>query len=293
MNPVSSGNKAATAVYEFRMNAEDTDVAQVRALLKGIAKKYVFQEENSDTGYHHYQGRMSLIKKRRKGELLKLFETLGRSAPNYLEPTATCNFTDEAFYCQKEDTRIAGPFTDKDEKKEVYIPRQYRGLVEKLYPFQKVIFDSCDIFEPRIINLIYDPLGCAGKSTVAAICELYGRAIDMPPVNDADKLIQSACDICVARQIRDPSPVFIDLPRAMNKDRLNGIYTAIEQIKKGKLYDLRYTYKDWWIDSPQIWVFSNIEPDLSMLSKDRWRIWSISKEKELIKYSELKYLHNI
>ena len=71
----------------------------------------------------------------------------------------------------------------------------------------------------------------------------------------------------------------------MNKDRLNGIYTAIEQIKKGKLFDLRYKYKEYWIDAPQIWVFSNIEPDISMLSKDRWRLWAISDDKELVSYN--------
>ena len=116
------------------------------------------------------------------------------------------------------------------------------------------------------------------------MAELYGRGIDLPPVNDAEKLIQSLCDICMAKQLRDPSPVFVDLPRAMDKSRLNGIYTAIEQIKKGKLYDLRYNYKEWWIDSPALWVFSNIEPDMTMLSRDRWRLWTIDDKKNLIPY---------
>ena len=123
--------------------------------------------------------------------------------------------------------------------------------------------------------MIYCPSGNKGKSTIASLCELLGMGVDLLPVNDADKLIQSCCDMCEARSLRDPSPVFIDLPRAMSKDRLYGLYTAIEQIKKGKLYDLRYKYKVWWIDSPAIWVFSNIQPDLTLLSSDRWMIHTI------------------
>lgn len=205
------------------------------------------------------------------------------SFPNFCEPTVGAPKTfDYNCYAGKVQTRTRGPWTDKDAEP-AYIPRQYRDKMNSLYPFQKFIFDSAKEFDDRIINMIFCPSGNVGKSTIASLCELFGKGIDLPPVNDADRLIQSCCDICMAKQIRDPSPIFVDLPRAMNKDRLNGIYTAIEQIKKGKLYDLRYTYKEWWIDSPTIWVFSNIEPDMMLLSKDRWRIWKVVN-KELVPY---------
>lgn len=273
------------AVYDFRMNSEGLSQDKLRSALKQLAKHFIFQEEKGhETGYLHYQGRLSLIKKARKHEALKLFESLGVPAPNFFEPTvgAPKSF-DYNCYAGKADSRVNGPWTDKDAEA-AYIPRQYRNKLDKLYPFQKIIFDSAKEFEDRIINLIFCPDGNKGKSTIASLCELFAKGIDLPPVNDADRLIQSCCDICIAKQVRDPSPIFVDLPRAMNKDRLNGIYTAIEQIKKGKLYDLRYTYKEWWIDSPQIWVFSNIRPDLSMLSKDRWKVWSIDENKELVPY---------
>jgi hypothetical protein len=136
-------------------------------------------------------------------------------------------------------------------------------------------------FDSRNINLVYDKRGNQGKSTIAALCELYGNGLDLPPVNDAEKLVQSLCDICISKNLRNPSPVFIDMPRAMDKSRLHGIYTAIEQIKKGKLYDVRHSYRDWWIDSPQLWVFTNIEPDLELLSRDRWIVWTVDDTKNL------------
>jgi len=273
------------AVYDFRISAEGVSEEDIIKTLKQLAKHYVFQEEKgSKTGYLHYQGRMSLIKKARQPEALALWKKVDLTPPpNYLEPTTNEEFRKKSFsYAMKIDTRTRGPWDDQ--KPDEYIPRQYRNKMENLYPFQKIIFDSSSIFDDRIINMIYCPHGNAGKSTVACLSELFGKGIDLPPVNDADKLVASCCDICMKRELRDPSPIFVDLPRAMNKERLNGIYTAIEQIKKGKLYDLRYTYKVWWIDSPQIWVFSNIEPDISLLSKDRWRVWTINSNKELVKF---------
>lgn len=272
----------AVAMWDFRTTAEGLDDTVIINQLKKIAKRYTFQlEKGETTGYLHYQGRMSLIKKHRKAELMKMFDLM--PIPNYLEPTANATYyAGDMFYVMKEETRQAGPWTERETDK--YIPRQYRGMLERLYPYQKLIYDNANVFDTRIINMIYCSSGNIGKSTIASVCELYANGIDLPPVNDAEKLIQSCCDICEAKQIRNPSPIFVDLPRAMNKERLNGIYTAIEQIKKGKLFDLRYKYKEYWIDSPQIWVFSNIEPDLGMLSKDRWRIWTVNDKKELVPF---------
>lgn len=277
------------ATYDFRMNADGLSPERLVEILPQLAKNFIFQKEKGhETGYVHYQGRLSLIKKARKHEVLKLWEVTFHDVPtpNYFEPTVDPpKVFDYNCYASKADSRLDGPWTDKDEKPR-YIPRQYRDKLDRLYPYQKYIFDTAKEFDDRTINMIYCPTGNQGKSTIASICELFGRGIDLPPVNDADKLVQSCCDVCMAKEVRDPSPIFVDLPRAMNKDRLNGIYTAIEQIKKGKLYDLRYTYKEWWIDSPQIWVFSNIEPDLSMLSRDRWKVWTINEKKELEPYFE-------
>lgn len=271
----------AVSNYDFRYNEGDFKHTDIIGFLRGIAKTYVFQLEEGDTGYRHYQGRLSLIKKRRKHEALKLFTT----PPNYFEPTTNAeSIRGDAFYMTKEDTRVSGPWSDKDQ--EVFIPRQYLGLIDRLYPYQKYIFDTREEFEPRKINLVYDPKGCNGKSTIAAICELYGSGIDVPPMNDMKEIIQLLCDECMSTNNRSPSPIFIDMPRAMDKSRLFGIYSAIEQIKKGKLYDTRYSYKKWWINSPQLWVFTNVLPDLNMLSLDRWNIYELNSKKELCFYEE-------
>lgn len=268
------------AVWDWTLPADDKDDHEVIEIVKKLFKKWAFQrEQGSSTGYVHYQGRGSLFKKRRFDELKQLCTSVGW-ANVHLSPSSNNSQRGPCFYTMKEDTRIAGPWTDQDQE-EAYIPRQYRGLASSLLPWQQRVWDSADVFDTRSINLIYDPKGGNGKSTIASLMDLHHRGIDLPPMNDADKLIQSVADILMARQLRDPKVVFVDLPRAMDKRRLSGLYTAIEQIKKGKVYDTRYQYKEWWFDSPQVWVFSNIEPDLDMLSADRWKVWTIN-DRELV-----------
>jgi len=262
------------AVWDWTLPAGDRVPTELISCLKQLFKKWSFQKEQGDTGYVHYQGRGSLYKKRRLSELKKLFDHLSLR-DIHLTPSSTNSTMGEAMYTLKLDTRIDGPWTDKDEQAAVYVPRQYRGLEQSLYYWQQDVWDSADQFDPRTINLVYDQSGNNGKSVIAALMDLHKRGIDLPPMNDAEKLIQSVADIFISREIRDPKVVFVDLPRAMDKRKLGGLYTAIEQIKKGKVYDTRYQYKEWWFDSPQIWVFSNIAPDLSLLSRDRWKCWTI------------------
>lgn len=92
------------------------------------------------------------------------------------------------------------------------------------------------------------------------------------------------CDILMAKDCRTPGIVFVDLPRSMDPKRLAPFMVAIEQIKKGHVCDVRHHYKDWWFDTPQVWCFANWLPDMQYLSSDRWRIWTISPEMELVPY---------
>lgn len=272
----------ACAVWDFRANEDNFDVDSLTKWLNANCKKWTFQKEQGDSGYVHWQGRFSLIKKRIKSVVLKM-----QSGFNYIEPTAISNHLDEFFYAMKEDTRLEGPWRDQQSSPSgsapAYIPRQYRDI--QLRPWQEKVLQTANEFNSREINLIYDPVGNNGKSTVASIAELMHNGLDMPPLNDFKELVALLCDICVDRSLRQVSPIFFDLPRAIDKTRLHGLYSAIEQVKKGKIYDCRYHYKSWWIDSPVIWVFSNIQPDLNLLSHDRWKIWTI-KDNLLLPYEE-------
>lgn len=267
-------------VWDFRANEDYYTHGLLLQHLHKLGKKFTFQlEEGGTTGYRHWQGRISLWKVKRESELKKLWRGTELPLPNYLKPTVSSEHKKEAFYCMKEDTRVEGPWTDKD--KAAYIPIQYRNL--ELWPYQQTIVDSKGVQDWRVVDCVIDPSGNNGKSTVASIADLMHGCIDLPPVNDGDKVIQSLCDILIAKQERSPGIVFFDLPRSVNKEKLGGMFTAIEQIKKGKVYDPRHSYKEWWFDSPRVWVFTNAKPDLNLLSIDRWRFWTID-DKELVPY---------
>lgn len=265
----------ACCVWDITIPEKDTSINELRSIFKKMCKKWGFQLEAGDkTGYRHYQCRISLKVKQREGAAK---DTIGiRSA--HFTPTSSAN-QGNLFYVFKEDTRIDGPWCDTDV--ELYIPRQYRGLVDRFYPWQKTVWDQFDTFDPRRINVVFDPIGDQGKSTLAALAELLKNGYDLPPENDGLKLIQSTCNMLMAKEDRTPGPIFIDLPRSMDQTQLFGLYKAIEQIKKGKVYDMRNHYKQWWYDSPQVWVFCNTMPETGYVSRDRWKFFTITKDKAL------------
>lgn len=257
--------------------------------LQENCKKWVFQlERGEQNGYEHYQGRISLRKKIDNTELRikKLFDDYPFNF-NRMTPTVKENQKND-FYVTKKDTRIEGPWNDtmfSKKSEETYIPSQYKQYIDNLLPFQKTIIHvSNTTFEYRKCNIVIDLDGCRGKSIVAALSELMYGSIDLPPLNDFDEIIQIMFCECKSAETRYVPSVFFDLPRAMDKSRLYGIFSSFEQIKKGKLYDKRYKYQKWWIDSPHIWMFSNWEVNTKMLSTDRWVFWTIDKKNELVPY---------
>ena len=266
-------------VWEFRANLDYYELDDLINFMNLIGKKWVFQHEKGEkTGYDHWQGRLSLHKIKRKSELLKLIQGTEYKVPNYLEPTTNNEFKKEAFYCMKADTRIAGPYKNTD--KSAYIPVQYRNI--ELYPYQTEILESRLKMDFRTVNLVVDVKGNVGKSTIASIADLMYGGIDLPPMNDGEKIIQSCCNILMAKEERKPSLIFFDMPRSIDKAKLGGMFGAIEQIKKGKVYDTRHSYTEWWFDSPAVWVFTNQVPNLKYLSIDRWKFWRINDSKELV-----------
>lgn len=268
--------KNACCVWDLVIPEKAIKLDNLKTWLKDVAKCWCFQlEKGEKTGYEHYQIRLSLKQKSRQ------CPTPVKEA--HYCPTSDAN-KDNQFYVMKAETRIKGPWTDADE--EVYIPRQFRGLLEKLTPWQKYVIESRETFDTRSINLIFDPIGNKGKSTLASLGEIHYGGFVCPQINDHKELMQAVCNHYMDHNIRDSRLLFIDLPRAYDKSNLGNMMAAIETIKNGKLYDLRYHSKTWWIDSPTIWIFTNMEPNLEHFSKDRWKIWVINAHLELIPLNE-------
>jgi len=216
----------------------------------------------------HYQGRLSLIKKRRKNEVLKLFVT----PPNYLQPTTNPEyFKGDNFYMMKKDTRVKGPWTDKDEVK-IETTQLKLFKTWTMRPYQQRIYDECKIFDMRKINLIWDTTGNSGKSIFSEFLEFEGLAEEIPPFRLMDDIFAWVA----SRPIKQC--YLVDMPRGMKKDRLGDFYSGIEVVKNGVAYDKRYNAKKVRFNRPRVFVFTNCLPNMDLMSQDRWVIWKIKKD---------------
>ncbi len=266
-------SKNACCVWDFTAPSDKNDEFDMIKLFKLQCKKYCFQEEKGlKTGYLHYQGRISLKLKLRLTGVLKLFP----KGWNW-SPTSSAN-RDNNFYVCKSDTRIKGPWKDTDQ----YIPRQIREMKE-MFPFQQTIIDLAKVWDTRTIHLIWDKKGNKGKSYLALYMRAHKLGSYIPFVNDYKDLMRMA--YCMPYK----KSFLVDLPKAIKKDKLNQMYSALETIKNGYAFDDRYHFKDILFDCPNIFVFSNRLPDLQYLTFDRWKIWTI-KDNKLVKEDKFQLL---
>lgn len=230
-------------------------------------------EKGASNGYLHWQIR-GCTKERKVLSKNRMMEVCSEKLAHW-SPTVTKNKKDYN-YVTKECTREEGPF-ELVPGECGYVPRHLRGL--ELRDWQKSIVESKNSFSDRYVDCLVDVTGCSGKSTVASWNQLHGTSIRLPSHTDSTKLLQSCHNQLSGKKLRQVDHVFVDLPRAMGKEKLAGLFSAIETIKGGYVYDERHTFKEWWFDSPVVWVFTNKLPDTDELSKDRWRFWRIEKNR--------------
>lgn len=250
---------------------EETDFQRYKEILdehlKHGTQRWVYQVEKAESGQLHFQGRVSWKQPKRESEL-KI--ALGLPCHGTIEGKEE----ESEFYCMKDDTRIAGPWSNKD--KEIYIPRQIKEI-EGLYPWQEKIIELSKVWDTRTIHCIIDTGGCTGKSILVSYMSVHGIAKRLPFCNDYKDLLRMCYDV-------GPQKAYtIDMPRAICKDRLNQLYSSIETIKDGYCYDDRYTFRERDFDCPNIFIFTNRPPDMHMLSRDRWALWTV-KDQKLLPY---------
>jgi hypothetical protein len=164
----------------------------------------------------------------------------------------------------------------------LFIPRQYEGIIDNLYHFQQVIWDSVPNRDYRTINAIIDHVGHRGKTSFAELMEIYGRGYVITPLKEVSQMV---CNILMDNDNRDPGCFIFDIPRGLKQDDLRSMYAGIEQIKNGIVFDTRYHYKTYDFHSPAVWVFTNTKPPMSLLSADRWKLWEIDEEHRLRPYT--------
>lgn len=244
--------------YDFTVGAQYVELEQVLAYCKEFCKKFCFQLEKGESGYVHYQGRISLKVKRRQPPTFPTDKV-------HWSVTSTEN-RDNMFYVMKSDTREKGPWMDTD----AYIPRQVRDIT--LYPWQQQILDDANHWNTRHINIVICPEGNIGKSTLATYAGCRGLARNVPIMENYKDLMRYVMNVPISRLY------LIDFPRSLNKTSSFSFWSAIETIKNGYCWDDRYEFREQYFDCPNIWVFCNSDVDTKYLSVDRWVFWDVRKQ---------------
>lgn len=233
--------------WDFTASKEKGNTREfVIKVLEPIADRFCVGDEVGSTGYQHLQGRVVF----KVGKDLKTLTNMG------LGWTWTPTHVRDFHYVEKE-----GNFYRSWEK---HISK-WANI--ELLGWQKGLLECMDKQSDRQVTVVYDPKGNRGKSWFAKYCVATHRATYVPPMNDAQDFMAFA--------MAKPDKAYIfDMPRAESIKQRKGMWSAIEQIKNGYLYDKRYSFRDMWIDPPTIVVFCNEPPDEDVLSADRWQIVS-------------------
>nr|QKV51127.1 putative replication associated protein [Crucivirus sp.] len=232
--------------------------------------KFIFQLEISPTTQRlHYQGHINLNTKLRPKEFYNRVKGILRGL--YVTPSSNAGEKQAEFYCLKEESRVAGPWADKD-----YIFEDFSDLTEPTdwqVEVKNILLGPAD---PRTIYWIWETEGCTGKSSFATYMEIKHKIIGLGLGKAADNFY--ACSEMKARGY------IFDVPRTQpNSFDWSEVYMSLEKIKDRNFLSTKYKPKKVLLPViPHVVVFANQAPDKKALSMDRWKIFKIVNKNLII-----------
>lgn len=258
-----------------------------------VFKRFAFQQEKCPTsGTLHWQVRGALYHQEWANVLKR--DLIPKFPGNWSLTSTNVHKSARQFnYVMKEQSRVQGPWTEKDAPKdppkmtkqlELFINGGlYQGqfLTPGYMPWMKTIEDFISHFDMRHIFLVQDTWGNSRKSMFAEYLEFMGKAFELPPMRMMEDIMQ------FAYSFDDQTCYLVDMPRGMKKDKLADFYAGLEALKDGKVYDKRYGGKKRRMNRPHIVVFTNTLPCFSLMSMDRWRVFEMQEDKTLKERKEL------
>ena len=152
------------------------------------------------------------------------------------------------------------------------IDTPYKIDLKEFYDWEtKIIEKLKEEPDDRTINWIWEPKGCAGKTTFCKwvylnydnVIVLSGKAADM---KNAVMLYEKMEGVL-------PKIILIDIPRSTNTEFLS--YQGIEEVKNMFFYSGKYEGGMVCGKPPHLFIFANERPNYEKCSKDRWKIINI------------------
>lgn len=248
-----------------------------------LTERYLFQLEKATS--LHYQGCCKTRIRKRKNTVVNEFSVeldVPRSCI-VIEPMQG-TWEQAKLYCSKTETSISEPFTNDvtysrddisvlDEKDRRY-PWQNSIISELIDEATNIIKDADD----RTIIWIQDSKGGNGKSKLVKWCCCNYDDIVKISFGTSSQL-RSAIVSAGQRKA-----YFIDVPRTLGSDdSMASLMSSLEDLKNGFVTTSFYgQHKQLLLDPPHIVVFSNGICPSRMMSKDRWKEYLITEDKELV-----------
>lgn len=257
------------AWYDFTLWGEPEKQEEIRNWMKENCKQWGFQEETGiESKKDHWQGRFALASKMRLETLLKREKGVLNKA--HFSPTSTTciGSIDPLSYAMKDYTRKNGPWSSEYEE----IPSDMLNPV--LRPWQATLLAELDSKpNARTIQIGVDETGEKGKTWFTRYVGIYRDAIILPFFGDTG-MLANCIGSAGARRI-----YVIDIPRAcFDKRRWAEFVAFAEALKTGVITELRYKFKQKFIEIPHVIIFCNFELDKSWLSMGRMKLIDFGHE---------------
>lgn len=270
-------------VWDLTLPEEGNPHAIVKETLKSIAKKWVFQlEQGAQTGYRHYQVRLSLREKARRGALFDLLKQHSLVvALDAITLTSKGGANKVWSYVMKEDTRIDGPWKDTD----VILPEYLAVTVDQRRQWQEAV----DGFprDRRSVHFVLDVRGQSGKTTfaIARAARDPDHVLYVKVGTSIEHVEQALFAKAESAEPFTDFDIYINIPRThqMDKREITRLANLIENIKDGHVQEFRYKPRQAFIGLTKLVIFSNepISGIVDMLSSDRSNCWSITPHMQL------------
>lgn len=220
----------------------------------------------------------------------KFLEALEEKVNGHISLQIQFNFESMKEYCEKPADFILPEYSLKIYKDEWDMDSldrkpQLRKILETSFAWQTFLEDNIlnKIADDQTVDWILNPIGNTGKSSFA----LYYMSKELPngvfmKIDNLDRM-----ELTLIKKIenyrlkyhKDPKVLLFDFSRSSDMGKIFSATALMEDAKSGYLETtFGRTHKEIQVGDIHVVVSSNSCPDLSILSVDRWRLWTLSEK---------------
>lgn len=276
-----SRDTTALTIYDLTIPRDEKknqkeEVEEICSFFRQHCSRWCFQlEAGKKKGHLHYQCRISILTRRRLDTMIKWCQKQPILNNCHVSPTSgACAYTGNELYVMKEDTRVDGPYSDRNTVNMEEVPSHYK-IAPVWWPWQQEILKIIESKpDGEKVNVILNPSGGQGKTHLASYLSCRKMAHRVPIMEHSKDIMRAV--MCMKKENKEKNlPFFIDFPRAISKNVSKQFASAIEEITNGFAYDDRYKWTEAYFEKPHVFVFTNNIIDENLLTGRRWNFYTI------------------